>query len=69
MVDLTNDASFHDSNVVDLTRETPSDSSVDSSPVIVVLYDFFKHTVLSNGNFLFTVFLLETARQISKKFK
>ena len=46
MVDLTNDASFHDSNVVDLTRETPSDSSVDSNPVIVVLYDFFKHTVL-----------------------
>ena len=45
MVDLTNDASFHDSNVVDLTRETPSDSSVDSSPVIVVLYYFFKHTV------------------------
>ena len=45
MVDLTNDASFHDSNVVDLTRETPSDSSVDSSPVIVVLYDLFKHTV------------------------
>ena len=69
MVDLTNDASFHDSNVVDLTRETPSDSSVDSSPVIVVLYDFFKHTVLSNCNFLFTVFLLETARQISKNFK
>lgn len=35
VVDLTNDASFHDSNVVDLTRENSADSSVDSSPVIV----------------------------------
>ena len=56
MVDLTNDASFHDSNVVDLTRETPSDSSVDSNPVIVVLYDFFKHTGLWQF-FVYSIFV------------
>jgi len=38
VVDLTNDASFHDNNVVDLTRESSGDA-VDSSPVIVVLYN------------------------------
>lgn len=42
VVDLTNDASFHDSNVVDLTRETPSDSSVDSSPVIVCVNRIYR---------------------------
>ena len=36
VVDLTNDSGFHDSNVVDLTSESPADSSIDSSPVIVV---------------------------------
>ena len=36
VVDLTNDASFHDSNVVDLTRESSVDLSIDSNPVIVV---------------------------------
>jgi len=56
VVDLTNDASFHDSNVVDLTRETLSDSSVDSNPVIVVLYDFLKHTVLWQF-FVYSIFV------------
>ena len=36
VVDLTNDSSYHDSNVVDLTRDSASDSTIDSSPVIVV---------------------------------
>ena len=36
MVDLTNDGSFRDNSVVDLTRENSADSSFDSSPVIVV---------------------------------
>ncbi|XP_068745190.1 uncharacterized protein [Montipora capricornis] len=35
VVDLTNDGSFRDNNVVDLTRENSADSSFDSSPVIV----------------------------------
>lgn len=36
VVDLTNDSGFLDSNVVDLTSENPAESSIDSSPVIVV---------------------------------
>ena len=36
MVDLTADSSFHENNVVDLTRENALDSSIDSSPVVVV---------------------------------
>lgn len=36
VVDLTNDSGYHHSNVVDLTRDSSTDSSIDSSPVIVV---------------------------------
>lgn len=36
MVDLTNDSTYHHNNVVDLTRDSSTDSSIDSSPVIVV---------------------------------
>ncbi|XP_078358876.1 uncharacterized protein LOC144643486 isoform X2 [Oculina patagonica] len=42
VVDLTNDSSFHDSNVVDLTRENPADSSIDSSPVIVCVNRIYR---------------------------
>jgi len=41
VVDLTNDASFHDNNVVDLTRESSGDA-VDSSPVIVCVNRIYR---------------------------
>lgn len=47
MVDLTNDANLHDSNVVDLTRENSLDSSFDTNPVIVVICCYFYYY---NGN-------------------
>ncbi|KAJ7392509.1 E3 ubiquitin-protein ligase rnf4 [Desmophyllum pertusum] len=42
VVDLTNDSSFYDSNVVDLTRENSADSSIDSSPVIVCVNRIYR---------------------------
>jgi len=45
VVDLTNDANLHDSNVVDLTRDNSSDSSFDTNPVIVVIVVHFITTI------------------------
>lgn len=42
VVDLTNDSSYHDSNVVDLTRDSASDSTIDSSPVIVCVNRIYR---------------------------
>ncbi|XP_029212837.2 uncharacterized protein [Acropora muricata] len=41
VVDLTNDANLHDSNVVDLTRDNSSDSSFDTNPVIVCVNQIY----------------------------
>lgn len=47
VVDLTNDSGFHDSNVVDLTSESPADSSIDSSPVIVCVNRIYRGDPIS----------------------
>ncbi|CAH3122706.1 E3 ubiquitin-protein ligase RNF4 [Pocillopora verrucosa] len=42
VVDLTNDSGYHHSNVVDLTRDSSTDSSIDSSPVIVCVNRIYR---------------------------
>lgn len=42
VVDLTNDSTYHHNNVVDLTRDSSTDSSIDSSPVIVCVNRIYR---------------------------
>lgn len=42
VVDLTNDSAYHHNNVVDLTRDSSTDSSIDSSPVIVCVNRIYR---------------------------